>query len=381
MIRFGLKIFNISLALADKALLIMGCKVILLAFNPCFNFSANYNLSNRDDFLNINSAIFQHAAGNLFLYFCRPRKKMNNSNIKAHLALFGANLIYGMNYTIAKDVMPAYIGPSGFVLIRASGALILFWLTGFFSKNEKIDKKDAFRFFLCGLFGVAVNQLLFFEGLSLTTPINAGIIMVTTPILVLIISSILIKERITSNKIGGIAIGVAGALLLIIGADTVATGNVKGNPLGDFFIFLNATSYAVFLAMVKPLMEKYPTITVIKRVFMWGLIFIFPFGIEQAIAVEWNAIPLLVWFEIAFVVFCTTFLAYLLNIYALKAVTPTVSAIYIYLQPVLAAMIALMAGKDELSIIKIASALLIFTGVYLVSMKKNKRVLPDPEKN
>jgi drug/metabolite transporter (DMT)-like permease len=298
---------------------------------------------------------------------------MDYKKLKAHLALLGANIIYGLNYTIAKDVMPEYIGASGFVLIRATGAMLLFWFSGLFVKNEKIEKKDALRFFLCGLFGVAINQLLFFEGLSLTAPINAGIIMVTTPILVLIISSVLIKEKITGNKVAGIALGIAGALLLITGAEAVAGSASLSKPLGDFFIFLNAASYAVFLAMVKPLMEKYQTITVIKRVFLWGWIFILPFGTEQALAVGWQSIPAIIWFEIAFVVLFTTFLAYLLNIFALKAVTPTVSAIYIYLQPVLAAIFALLAGKDQLSFIKILSTLLIFSGVYLVSMKKSKK--------
>ncbi len=300
---------------------------------------------------------------------------MDKSYIKAHLALLIANLIYGINYSVAKDVMPFHIGPSGFVLFRVGGALILFWLLAGFLKKEKIEKKDIYKLMLCGLFGVAINQLLFFEGLSLTTPINAGIIMVTTPILVLIISSIMIKERITSIKITGILTGISGALILILFSNQLR-GLHLSNPLGDLFIFLNASSYAIYLAMVKPLMKKYQTFTVVKWIFLWGLVFVIQFGWLQITEVSWSVIPLMIWYKIIFVVLGTTFLAYLLNTYALKVVTPTVASIYIYLQPLFAAFVALLLGKDEINLLKVISAILIFTGVYLVSKpNKQKEVL------
>jgi drug/metabolite transporter (DMT)-like permease len=292
----------------------------------------------------------------------------------AHLSLLAANLIYGINYSVAKDVMPFYIGPSGFVLMRVMGAVFLFWSASKIIKKEKIDRADNKRFILCALFGVGLNQLLFFEGLSLTTPINAGIIMVTTPILVLVISSLLIKERITFNKISGILLGVAGALFLVAFPALSGKSALAANPLGDFFIFLNAASYAIYLAMVKPLMKKYHTITVMKIVFMWGLLMVIPVGYFQFSQVNWGVIPVLVWWEIAFVIFCTTFLAYLFNTLALKAVTPTVAAIYIYLQPVLAALIAVLLGKDQIDLVKVISATLIFLGVYLVSKPAKKEM-------
>jgi drug/metabolite transporter (DMT)-like permease len=295
---------------------------------------------------------------------------MKSANLRAHLALLGANLIYGLNYTIAKDVMPDYLQPSGFVLFRVIGALSLFWFTGLLVKGPAVEKKDMGRLVLCGLFGVAVNQLFFFEGLSLTSPINAAIIMVATPILVLIFSSVIVKERITINKVIGILIGIGGATLLILGNGAIAIGALRSNPLGDLFIFLNAASYAVYLAMVKALMQKYDPITVIKWVFLWGLVFVMPFGVNQVLNAEWGQIPGNIWLAILFVVLGTTYLAYLLNTIALKAVSPTVTAIYIYLQPLIAAVVALSLGKDEITFVKVASAILIFTGVYMVSRKE-----------
>lgn len=290
-----------------------------------------------------------------------------SNNLKAHLFLFLANLIYGINYTIAKDVMPQYIGPSGFVLLRVIGATLLFWLIGTSIKSEKIEKEDLKRFILCGFFGVAANQILFFEGLNLTTPINASIIMITTPILVLIIASWLIKEKITKNKMAGIFLGISGAVtLIILKPGEIGFFNSK-NSLGDLFIFLNAAFYAFYLAMAKPLMKKYNTLTVIKWVFLFGLIMVIPFGFKQFNAIVWQDIPPNIWYAITFVVVCTTFLAYLFNNVALKLVSPSVVSAYIYLQPILGSAVALWMGKDSLDWLKVIAAVLIFTGVYLVS--------------
>lgn len=290
---------------------------------------------------------------------------MINKNVKAHLSLLTANIIYGINYTVAKDVMPEYIRPSGFVLMRVIGAVLLFWLVARIFAHEKIDKKDIPRFFVCGIFGVALNQIMFFEGLNLTTPINAGIIMVITPIMVLIMSSIILREKITTNKVTGIALGVSGALLLLLGKKDLSFGSAS--VLGDLFILINACSYAIYLVLAKPLMYKYKPLTVMKMAFLFGLPLVLPFGLEQTIEVSWENIPAIIWLEILFVIIFTTFFAYVLNTVALKHVSPSVVSIYIYLQPLLAALIASLWGMDEITIIKVISTLLIFIGVYLVS--------------
>ena len=280
-------------------------------------------------------------------------------------------MIYGLNYVLAKDVMPDYIAPSGFILLRVAGAVLLFWIVAPFAAREKVRKQDLLRLAICGLFGVAMNQLLFFNGLNITSPINAAIMMTTNPILVLIAAAIILKQRITVSKVVGILLGLAGALGLIafgksfgFGSDTLA---------GDLLVFLNAMSYGVYLVLVKPLMKKYAPITVIKWVFLFGLIIVIPFGGEQFSQIEWSGFPSFIWWETAFVVIGTTFFAYLLNIYALKRVEPSVVSIYIYSQPLLAAIVAIAMDKDQLDMNKILSAVLIFTGVYLVSKPGRNR--------
>lgn len=291
-----------------------------------------------------------------------------NSNLKPHLALLGANIIYGLNYTIAKDVMPEFISPFGFIFCRVAGALLLFWAI-FAFRFEKIAKKDLLLLAICGFFGVAGNQLMFFYGLNITTPINAGIIMTSNPILVLIASAIILKNKITLTKVGGIALGIIGALLLLLFKNDFSFGSET--LVGDLFIFLNAMSYGIYLVVAVPLMRKYKPLTVITWVFTFGLIYVFPFGVTEFTQIEWSAFSSTIWLEFAFVIICTTFFAYLLNIYGLKKLNPSTVSTYIYLQPLLAAGFAIWSGKDSLDGIKIIAAMLIFSGVYLVSKSKS----------
>ena len=291
--------------------------------------------------------------------------------ILAHIALIFANLIYAINFTLAKDIMPEYIMPSGFILLRVSSAVFLFSIVYFLFIREKIKKKDLVKLAVCGLFGVAVNQLFFFEGLNLTSPINASIIMTTNPIIVLVISFVFLKDKITGYKLFGVLLGIFGAWNLILNSNNMSFSS--GSGLGDIFVLINATSYGLYLVLVKPLMSKYNPITILFIVFSFGLIFVFPFGYNELSLVNWTEIPNNIWFEIGFVVLFTTFFAYLLNAFALKNVSPNTVSIYIYLQPVLASFFAIYWGADELKEDKIIAALFIFAGVYLVSKESEKR--------
>ncbi|MDD7884574.1 DMT family transporter [Flavivirga sp. 57AJ16] len=297
---------------------------------------------------------------------------------KAHAALLGANLIYGVNYIVAKGIMPDKIGASAFVFIRLFFGTILFWVIKSFIK-EKVASKDMLRIVACGLLGAAANQLLFFNGLSLTSPIDASIIMTSTPVLVLIFSFIFLKEKITRNKALGSAIAGIGAVFLIW------YGNNAGGTssfLGNLFIFLNASSYGLYLVIVKPLMKKYHAITIISWVFLYGFIFMLPFGLGDFITTDFTAFNLNTYLVIAFVVIFTTFLAYLFNIYALNYVSPSVNSSYIYLQPaisfIMVSMYAYILMQDQyykdINIIKILSCLMVVSGVYLISKTPKKLV-------
>ncbi len=302
---------------------------------------------------------------------------MKNNIAKAHLALLGANLIYGANYIIAKGIMPNKIGPSAFIFLRVVGAGILFWIIKSFIK-EKVEKKDFSLLILCGLLGVAVNQLLFFHGLNLTSPIDASIIITAIPIMVLIFSALLLKEKITPNKIIGISIGGIGAVLLVwYGNKASGTSSLLGNVL----VFLNTCSYGLYLVLVKPLMKKYNSITVISWVFIFGFLFMLPFGIPDILQTNFAAFTAETYATISFVIIGTTFLAYLFNIYALKYVSASVNGSYVYLQPVISfVMVSIYAFvfrqteyAQDINIVKISSSILVIFGVYLISKKTNQK--------
>ena len=289
---------------------------------------------------------------------------------KRNWALFAATLvsiIYGVTFTIAKDVMPIYVMPYGFIVMRVGGSVVLFWLAWLFVPKEKIALADFPRIVAAAFFGVAFNMLTFFKGLSYTSPIMGAVLMVTTPIIVLVLSALLIKEKMKWRRIVGIILGLIGTVTLILYGKSMV--NAPNAMLGNFLVFVNAVSYAFYLIIVKKLMDKYNAFTFVKWIYTFGFLMVLPFGYSEFDAINWSILPLDVLCKIGFVVVFSTFLTYLLNLVSMRELKPTTVAVFIYLQPLFATLFAVSLGKDDINIIKITSAVLIFLGVYLVTIK------------
>jgi drug/metabolite transporter (DMT)-like permease len=286
---------------------------------------------------------------------------------KAHISLFVAQVIYALNYSIAKDLMPVHLKPLTLVLLRITGACVLFWILSLFTKHEKVEKSDLKKLMLLALFGVVLNQLFFIFGLSITYPINSAIIMISNPIVVIAFTIIVLKERFTIYKFTGLLLGVLGALTLLLFNGNFVLGSKT--LLGDLFTLINSISWAVFVVMAKPYMQKYQTVTVMKWIFLFGFIMVAPLATNDFLNTNWNSFSSSVWASISFVVIATTFFAYLLNTIGLKELSPSVVSMYIYFQPFLATLFAILLGKDEITPIKIVSAIFIITGVYIVNKK------------
>lgn len=301
---------------------------------------------------------------------------------KRNLALLAATLvsvIYGLTFTIAKDVMPAFIKPFGFIVLRVGGSVILFWLAALFVTRQKIARKDFPRIVAAAFFGVAFNMLTFFEGLSLTSSIMASVLMVTTPIIVLLLSAIIMKEKIMGKKATGIVLGLIGTVFLI--AYGKSAGNAENAAWGNFLVFVNAVSYGLYLILVKKLMDKYNPFAFVKWIYLFGFIMVLPFGWEQLSEVRWELMPQDIMIKVVFVVVFSTFLTYLLNLLSMKELRPVTVAVFIYLQPFFATVFAIGLGKDGIDMVKILSALLIFAGVYLVTATgKGKGTPAKPNK-
>lgn len=298
---------------------------------------------------------------------------MKQTNFKAHFALFFVNVLYGAGHLLAKGVMPQFLSPPVFIFLRVSGAVLFFWILSLFLRKIKISREDIPRFILCGLFGVALNQMFFFHGLNLSSSINSGIIMSMNPIMVAILSFFILKEQPSFIRTIGILIGAVGAILLTLKGSVQAGESM----LGDLFLFINAMSYAFYLVLVKPLMTKYAPLTVITWVFTFGLFLIclYPPTLIDLSEISLYGLPSEIYLKIGYIIIGVTFMTYLLTIYGLKYLSATVSSSYIYFQPVLVILFAFLFTylnwsedyTNTITIQKLSYMLLIFTGVYLTT--------------
>lgn len=292
---------------------------------------------------------------------------MSNRTL-AILAALGATTIYGLNHTIAKGVMPEYIKPFGFIMLRVIGATILFWAISFLGPKERIAKKDWVRVFLCSLFGMAINMLAFFKGLELSTPINSSVLVTTTPIMVTVLSAILIKEKIRVYRATGIGIGLVGAVFLVLYGQELRQ-DAPNIPLGNILFMVNSFFFGLYLITVKKLLERYHPFTLLKWLFLIGVFLNLPVALPDFLEVDWAELPFEAIWRMAFVVLGTTFLTYLFNVFALTQLKATTVSAFVYVQPLIGILYAVFSGRDTLSGIKILAACLVLLGVYLVSKR------------
>ena len=294
-----------------------------------------------------------------------------DKRILALIAAIVATSIFGFNHTIAKELMPNVLSPNALLYSRVLGAAICFWFVSLFTKREEVEIKDFKLIIICAIFGMGLNMITALNGLYNSTPINSSIITTLAPIFIFLISVILLKEKISKRKYAGVFIGFIGTLTLIL-LNEKSLENAPNINLGNFYLFINSISYALYFVLVKPLTEKYNMITIMKWLFLFSIFINMPFGLVEFMQVEWVEINNTSFIKIFYVVFCTTFLVYLLNLYALKNLKATTVGMFIYLQPVIGILFAIYRGADKLTIPDISSVLLVFAGVYLVSKKTTK---------
>jgi len=293
---------------------------------------------------------------------------VNFENFKIYGTLTLVSLLYGINYSVLKIIVPEYVGPYGLIVFRVIISAAVFWVIYAF-KPEKIEwRADGIRIFLCALTGAALNMLLFFKGISLTSAVNGSIIMTLTPVLVLIWAAILTKEKITRLKVVGIAIGMIGAIIIIYQPNTVIS---SGNWIGDTLVLLNGVVYGAYLVIIKPLMRKYKPITVATWVFTFAILLVVPVGLREAAAVDFSGLPLKVWISIGYAIIFVTVVVYFLNIWTLVRVDSSVVGAFIYLQPVFATLTAILFFDEIFSLRHLLAALFVFVGVGLVTRKSS----------
>lgn len=300
---------------------------------------------------------------------------MDTAKMKGHVAMLAANSMWGLMAPLAKFVM---IGGAVSSLVmtdlRVFGAMILFWIFSFFQKPEHVGHKDLMKLFVASLLAIVFNQGSYIFGVGMTSPVDASIITTSMPLIAMILAAIFLKEPITGKKILGIAVGASGALLLILGSSQASGTTVKGdNPLlGDVFVLLAQCSYAFYFVLFKNFVTKYSAVTVMKWMFTYAFICLFPFSYSSLLATDWLALDGARIASILFVVVGATFLSYILIIVGQKNLRPTVAGMYNYIQPLVATIVAICWGMDSFNLTKVLSVVMIFGGVWLVTSSRSR---------
>jgi drug/metabolite transporter (DMT)-like permease len=302
---------------------------------------------------------------------------MTEKNYKAHLVILIVNIIFGINVPISKNVLQEYLNPYSLTFFRMAGACTVFWLASLFIKKERIKPRDLLFILLASMFGIFINQFSFVQGLSLTTPVNAAIIITSTPIMTMIVSFIFLKEPITFKKAGGVFVGASGAVLLVISSHSGGIGVT--NIWGDIFCLTSSLSYAIYLTAFKWLIDKYSPVSLMKWMFLFATIVSLPLTYNSISQIAITKLPPMAYLQIAYVVLGATFITYLLIPIGQKNLRPTTLTMYNYVQPLVTAIIAVIFGLDSFGFIKTISAVFIFLGVYIV-MKSKSRAQLEAEK-
>lgn len=290
--------------------------------------------------------------------------------------MFGANAIWGLMSPIAKFVMiNGTITPLVVTNLRIAGAMILFWLVSLFMKPEHVGSKDMAKLFGASLLAIIFNQGCFITGLGMTSPTNASIITTSMPLWAMVLAAFFLKEPITGKKIMGIAAGATGAVLLILGGSQAA-GTVSPSIWGDLFVLTAQLSYALYIVLFKDFVSRYSVFTVMKWMFTFAFICIVPFSSQELSETRWEAVTALEWGALSLVVVGATFICYILVVIGQRRLRPTVAGMYNYIQPLLACIVAILWGMDSFGITKAFAILLIFTGVFLVTMSKSRKDRP-----
>lgn len=298
---------------------------------------------------------------------------MNSEKLKGHILILITNILFAVNMPISKYLLPAHVPPEGLTIMRMAFACVMFWIVSLFTVKEKVPLKDLGMLFVCALCGVGINQGLFIVGLNRSSPVDASIIATAVPIFVLLLAAVILKEPITRKKSFGVFMGVSGGLLLVF-SSTHAIDSITSLD-GDMMMIVSGLMYAIYLVLSKQLSLRYSSVTMMKWMFLFTTLTLVPFTFRHVL--DAPAFHREVWDftelgAIFYVLFGATFLPYLLIPMSLKRIRPTTVSMYNYVQPIVASFIAVMIGQDTLSWQKVLSAVLVFTGVYLVTQSKSR---------
>ena len=301
---------------------------------------------------------------------------MNKSALLGHGSMFVANITWGLMSPFAKIVLAgSIITPVVLSDLRIFGAMLLFWIVSFFRKAEHVSSRDMMKLFAASLLAIVLNQNSFILGVGMTSPADASIITTSMPLWAMLLAAIFLKEPVTDKKVLGIAFGAGGALLLVLGSGNGAEAAHKGDSpvLGDLLVLSAQMSYALYIVLFKNFVQKYSLITIMKWMFTYAFVCTLPFSYSALAATSWGSLGMEEVGYILFIVVFATFLSYMLIVVGQKRLRPTVAGMYNYVQPVVACAVTIFLGLDSFNLTKGIAVVLIFSGVWLVTVSKSRK--------
>lgn len=295
----------------------------------------------------------------------------DRSILSGHLACFMAYAIFGVNIIVCKDLTGGHlISPIAIFTLRSLGAGLLFWILSLFFPAEKVEKRDYLKIFAAAFLGYFVTQLTFLMAIPDVTPMHCSIISSMSPIYTMFIAAIVLKEPLSWQKAGGVALSLCGILFLIFNNATGASGVAESKLSGIFLMFLNSLSFSLYLGIFKPVIARYSVVTFMKWIFLFSALMSLPLSFREVFSFEWVHIPTAQMWELGYLIVCATFMSYFLIPYGQKRIRPTLVSMYSYIQPIIATVISIILAMDILTWQKVLSALMVFAGVFVVSRSR-----------
>ena len=294
--------------------------------------------------------------------------------MQGHLLMFVVATVFGVNFVVSKSLLAEdVLTPGGLSLARMLFAVVAFWSASLFVRRERVPWRDLAMLFLGSLFAVTLNQGVCLFALEMTSAIDGSIITTSTPMIAMLLAAVYLREPITWRKFMGVVVGAAGAVLLVLSAPRGGTEQ-DSSWLGNVLMLCSSLSYACYLVIIKPVVERYSAVTVMKWMFLFAAMIMAPlFMGELCEAAMWRE-PL-TWEHhgrLAYVLTGATFLTYLLVPMAQRRIRPTTIGMYNYLQPLTATTLTVWLGLDQFTWVKAACAVLIFAGVYMVTTSRSR---------
>lgn len=294
---------------------------------------------------------------------------MDNKRLSAHASLLAANVIFGLGVPVTKLLLDNWVSPLAWMATRCIGAAAIFWLISLFTPREKVPPRDIIVIMLGGLLGFLVSQTFTAWAIDLSTPVYVSFIATLTPVATMLCAALFIGEHMSRKGVAGVAVGIVGAMLMVVKNWQGGTG--KNDALGIGFAVLSLLTWAVYLIITRKVSARYSAVTQMKWIFLASTVAILPFAWGDlrhstlySPAWQWSGV-----LEMAFIVVFATVAGFFAIPYAMRYLKATTVSVYTNLQPIVASFVAIALSQDVLTWDKPVALVLVLLSAYLVSQK------------